>query len=347
MLEETVTIQSSSSADAQEPVEIPRQIGHVRLGEQLGQGASGVVFAAYDEALNRRVAVKVLHQLRVSPEAGGLAGFMAGVRSAAHIKHPNIIGVYNVESVRGMPVIVMEYVSGASLRDLVERTHRLDTPLAVYLATAIAAGVAALHEAQIVHRDLKPANILFDRDGQAYVCDFGLACEFRFGARAVGSEKIAGSPLYMSPEMFEGVISPQSDVYALGVMLFEMLAGRPPFSADTIEEMKAYHRHTPVPIEWLDDLALPDELGDVIARCMHKQRIMRYKSAEHLLRALARYAPASGRDELYRQRIAQLVAAPAGQTDTPRADEPPESSAHTMFDLVTRRAQKKRDSKGN
>ena len=121
---------------------------------------------------------------------------------------------------------------------------RMDLSLALYVMRSITSAVATLHDAGVIHRDLKPTNVLFDRGGEARVCDFGLACEFDAGAYKGNAEEIGGSPLYMAPEMFDGHVSPHSDVYALGVMLFEVLVGSPPFSAQSISD-RAVRRHMP------------------------------------------------------------------------------------------------------
>lgn len=367
-MQETMTVMLSHHAGGPpaDAVEVPRRVGSVRLGELLGQGAAGAVFAGYDEALHRKVAVKLLHRRRGGENDPATLELLSGIRAAASIKHANIITVHAVELAAGLPVIVMEYVDGVSMRDLLRRSGPLDAELALYLLRQLAAAVEALHSAGVVHRDLKPANILFDHDGAAHVCDFGLACDFDLASFRSGATGIAGSPLYMAPEMFDGHVSPQGDVYALGVMLFESLAGRPPFAAETISEMRALHERAEIPFEQLALRGGVDEaVCEVVRRATHKTRILRYKSAGHMLRALEPLSRA-GRDEALRLRVAEIVAAipladgPAGEADateggadaTAGADRPPgradlmSGPDATVFDLVARRAAAKRQTRG-
>jgi len=325
-----------------EAIEVPRQIGHVKLGEPLGEGASGVVFAAYDQVLRRRVAVKFLRTPIAADEAGGLAGFVDGVRAAAGVKHPHVLGVHHVDAISGIPYLVTEYVDGISLRELTRQAPRLEVPLAGYVMRTVSAGVAALHDAHIVHRDVKPANVLLERSGATYVCDFGLARAHGEIARYADSREVAGSPLYMAPEVFDGVVSPQGDVYALGVMLFELLTGRAPFAADSVDGMKRCHRDQLPPLELLENAGIPDELREIAGRALHKQRILRYKSAGHLQRALGRAAPPGMRDEVLRDQLAALVARACGVVDPEHPAANSDAPVQTTFDLLARRAAEKR-----
>lgn len=345
-MEETMTVMLSTGHGSEpEAVEIPRRVGTVKLGEMLGEGTGGVVFGGYDEALSRKVAVKLLHRRRGTTEDAAMIELVRGVRSAARIRHPNILTIHTVETVNQMPVIVMEYVDGISLGELMRRSGPMDLSLAMYVMRSVASAVAALHDANVIHRDLKPANVLYDRDGEARVCDFGLACEFDTAAFKGRATNIGGSPLYMAPEMFDGNVSPQGDVYALGIILFEVLAGAPPFSAQSISEIKTCHTAQEPPLWQLESRGVPEELCDIAARALHKQRFLRHKTAGHLLRAIERVRVPERRDETLRLHIAELVSARPGDTGVPDralAEEPP---AKTTFDLIARRAQQKREQK--
>jgi serine/threonine-protein kinase len=342
-MDETVTIMVSRGADAApQALEIPARVGNVKLGDKLGEGASGVVFSGYDEALSRKVAVKFLFRRFGDLSDSAVTELVNGVRSLARVKHPNIIGVHSVDKVEGLPCIVMEYVDGASLRDMLKRSGALPPPLALSLMRQVASAVGALHDVNVIHRDLKPANILFDRDGAAHVCDFGLACEFNAADYRGRTDSVAGSPLYMAPEMFEGHVSPHSDVYALGVILFEALAGRPPFSADTMSEIQACHVAQAPPMEWLEQRKTPEDVQEVIRRALNKQRFLRFKSAGHFVRSLEQVNLPGPAEERLRLELATLVAQARAQIrdDAPR---PAEGVALTTFDLLAERARRKRE----
>ncbi len=345
-MQETITVMlSTGHGAAPEPVEVPLRVGTVKLGNMLGEGAGGVVFAGYDEALNRKVAVKLLHRRRGTLSDSAMVELAGGVRSAARIKHPNIITIHAVETANAMPVIVMEYVSGISLRELLTRSGAMQLALAMYVMRSITSAVATLHDAGVIHRDLKPTNVLFNREGEARVCDFGLACEFDAGAYQGRAEEIGGSPLYMAPEMFDGQVSPQLDVYALGIILFEVLVGAPPFAAQSISELMTCHQAHEPPLWQLERLAIPEELAGIVARALHKQRFLRYKTAGHLLRALEEITVPERRDETLRLRIAELVSAPQQQQEDrapTSTDAPPDRTTH---DLIARRAREKRQRK--
>jgi serine/threonine-protein kinase len=345
-MDETQTVMVST-LQGQEPVPvtIPRRVGNVKVGEMLGEGTGGVVMAGYDEVLNRRVAVKFLHALGNSPNPAAVNEIVEGVRSAARVIHPNIVTVYSAETVRGMPVIVMELIDGVSLREVMNRGGAMDAALAVYAMRQVALAVEALHEGNVVHRDLKPANILVDRHGGPHVCDFGLACEFNLAASRGEARSIGGSPLYMAPEMFDGHVSPQSDVYALGVLLFECLAGQPPFRGNSMTEMSALHLSGVVPMELLEQQRVPDDLSEVVRRAMNRQRILRYKSATHFVRALEAVQLPLRRDDLLRGRLAELVMAGRAEGRSAAQSLSVDAPAMTTFDLIAKRANQKRSAR--
>lgn len=343
-MQETVTlVLDRAGGGERESIEIPRRVGSVKIGELIGEGAGGIVLGGFDETLNRRVAVKILHRYHGALNAAAAAEIVSGLRSAARIKHANIVTVHTVDQISGMPVIVMELIDGVSLRELRTRLPNVDVPLALHMLRGVVDAIAVMHDANVVHRDLKPANILFDRDGRPHVCDFGLAVEVdALKSRHSGGEAVAGSPLYMSPEMYDGHVSPQSDVYALGVMLFELLCGAPPFNADSMSSMRECHQAGEPPYERLAEHAVSDDVLDLLRRCLNKQRFLRFKTGAHLLRAIELLAPTGPRDEMLRLKLAAAVA--GARPDTPtQAPADAGAIAMTTFDLVRERAKRKRE----
>ncbi|QOJ15758.1 MAG: serine/threonine protein kinase [Planctomycetia bacterium] len=344
-LQETVTVvMDAAPGTGGQSITLPRRIGTVKIGDCIGRGGSGVVFSGYDDALKRSVAVKILHHLRGGARELDRGRLIDGVRNAARVRHEHLVMVHGVDLVGDFPVIVMEHVDGASLRDLLSARGQFDVETALHLAREVCAGVDALHRENIVHRDLKPANVLIDRGGVARVCDFGLACEVGGTAMARSDENVAGSPLFMAPEVFEGMVSPQGDVYAVGVLLFEMLAGRVPFDGDSIADVRDRHLHTDPPIDILAGAGVPDDLVELVGRCLNKQRIMRYKSAGHLLRALEEMPPRQRPDHV-RARVADGVNSLGPGAKRAEADRTPTPVAANTYDMLSARAAAKRKHK--
>lgn len=340
-LQDTVTVvMDVPTGVAAETVTIPRRIGTVKIGDQIGRGGNGVVFAAFDDALNRRVAVKLLHQLRGTQWALERGYCMDGVRAAARVRHDNLVMVHNVDLLQDIPIIVMELVDGRSVRELLAARHHFDVPTSLYIAREICRGVEALHAEQIIHRDLKPANVLIDRSGRPRVCDFGLACEVDSTLQTRRTSAVAGSPYFMAPEVFDGVISPQADVYAIGVILFEMLTGQLPFPGDTIELVRQKHKEQDPPLELLAALKLGEELTELVERALHKQRILRYKTAGHLLRALEQIET-HAREDLIRSRLADMIESLHG-TKTGPDDRTPATPPGGTYEMLSQRAAAKR-----
>jgi serine/threonine protein kinase len=201
--------------------------GRFELERLLGRGGMSEVWLAHDLELERPVAVKLLSSTGTAPR------FEREARSAASLSHPNIVGVFDFGEHEGRPYLVLEYVSGGTLD---ERLSEAPAPLAdeqvAEIARDLAAGLAHAHEHGIVHRDLKPSNVLFDEEGRAKIADFGVA-RLLSDATLTTTGAVVGTAQYMAPEQASGgEVGPESDVYAFGVILFQMLTGRPPFEAE-------------------------------------------------------------------------------------------------------------------
>lgn len=256
--------------------------------ELIGEGGMGSVFGAWDLGLDRRVAVKVLSpELATNPEAR--ERFRREARALAALTHPNLVSVFSVDELPdGTPFFVMEYVGERSLADLINPATLVSITEAQRILEMVARGLLAIHERELVHRDIKPANILLDNTGRVLVSDFGIAVgENAEAERITTSRGLIGSPEYMSPEQASGdPIDHRSDLYSFGVMAFELLAGRRPFLSDTFQALIVKHITEDPPI--LSDLRpdCPPYLVQLVARCLEKERSVRYQSAEQILEIL-------------------------------------------------------------
>ena len=217
------------------------------LEELVGSGGMSDVFRARDNQLDRRVAIKILHD-RYAGDPEYLTRFRTEARSVARLSHPNIVTVIDRGEDAGRQYIVFEHVDGENLKELVQRSGRLPVRRAIELALAVADGLAFAHQEGLVHRDVKPQNVLLSREGEIKVTDFGIArsLEVEHGVTQTGT--VLGTGEYLAPEQASGKpISPATDVYSLGVVLWEMLAGEVPFSGENFVAVALRHVNEPVP----------------------------------------------------------------------------------------------------
>ncbi len=252
-----------------------------RIVETLGAGGSSQVYLAEDQALGRRVAIKVL-----DPEAARdddvRRRFVKEARALAQLSHPNIVGVFDVGEVDGLPFIVMERLSG-SLKETIEREGPLEIADALRITSEIAAGLDAAHARGIVHADLKPSNILFDEHGRAKIADFGIA---RTPQDTAESPQLFATALYVAPERVQGrPATPRSDIYALGLIVYEMLTGKPPFTSANPQVLLRDHLvRAPLPPSQVRP-SLSRELDSIVLRALAKDPALRYGRAGELARA--------------------------------------------------------------
>ncbi len=264
-----------------------------QLLEQIGRGGMAYVFRARDLLLDRYVAIKILRE-DYSHDPLFQERFRQEARAAANLSHPNIVTVHDFGFDGGKLYIVMEYVPGTDLKTLLRQRGRFSVQEAVPLLVQACAGIGYAHRAGLVHCDVKPHNMLVTPDGRLKVTDFGIA-------RALATlhpeeeDVVWGSPLYFSPEQAAGQVpTPASDVYSLGVVLYELLAGTPPFRADNPQELARLHLYAePTPIrEYVPDI--PEPLEAIIHKVLSKEPSARYRTANQLGRVLVRFAMDTG-----------------------------------------------------
>src|SRR3954453_15399255 len=256
--------------------------GRYRLLGRLGSGGMADVWCAEDSLLNRRVALKFLHP-RFAQDEQFVERFRREASAAAGLQHPNVVGVFDRGTVNGTHYIAMEFVEGASLKDLIERG--LSVPEAVEIVRQVLAGVKYAHERGIIHRDLKPQNVLVDGEGRARVTDFGIA---RAGVSEITQTgSVLGTAQYLSPEQAQGLpVTTASDVFSIVVMLYETLTGHVPFDADTpvAVALKQVSEQPPPPSQL--NPKVPPALDAVVLRALAKEPGNRYASADEFLSAL-------------------------------------------------------------
>src|SRR5918994_6026092 len=203
--------------------------GRYRIEDRIGSGGMSTVYRAFDETLERQVAIKILHG-HISEDESSLERFRREARMVAQLSHPHVVMVIDAGEDEGHPYIVFEHVRGETLKDRIKREGPLPVAEAVAYAIEIGRALQAAHERSLVHRDVKPQNVLIDEEGRAKVTDFGIALGLESG-QLTGAGKVIGTTDYVSPEQAMGQdVTGQSDVYSLGIVLYEMLTGAVPFT---------------------------------------------------------------------------------------------------------------------
>jgi hypothetical protein len=263
--------------------------GRYALHDTIGSGATGSVFKARDALLDTWVAVKLLRaEYTANPDA--LDRVRQEILLSRDIAHPNILRVYHLASYEGGTYLTMQWIRGGTLADIIAQRGALPIPEVLGIAIKLASALAAAHRSNVLHRDIKPGNILIDEDGEPYLADFGLA-------RLIGEQGLTqhgvfvGTPHYCSPEQVAlEELDERTDIYSLGLVLFEMVTGRKPFEAGTVAEILAMQRSTPAPDPTSISPKLPGELAAIILRCLAKDPADRIANANELMEALGRVA---------------------------------------------------------
>jgi hypothetical protein len=256
-----------------------------RLEEKIGAGGMSTVYRAFDPTLERWVAIKLMHR-DISTDPDQLERFRREARAVARLNHPHIVTVIDAGEDEGAPYIVFEYVSGETLKDRIRRQGRLPVGEAVAYAIEVGRGLSCAHSHRLVHRDVKPQNVLIDPEGRAKVTDFGIARSLEAqGLTATG--RVLGTSDYVSPEQALGhEVTQQSDIYSLGVVLYEMLIGEAPFKGDSQVAVAMKHVREPVPDVQRRRPEISAALAAVIERATAKETQNRYPTVDELVHDL-------------------------------------------------------------
>lgn len=265
------------------------RIGNCRVVDEVASGGMAIVYRAIQDDLNRTVAIKAL-----KPELAGdeqlATRFEREAQSLAALQHENIINVYDFHREHDALFIVMEYVEGIDIYDLLDRCGRLPFDVAAVIAVQVARALDYVHYRDVIHRDIKPANIMISRQGGVKLMDFGIARDSSFDKELTQTGTGIGTPSYMSPEQILGdKLDSRSDIFSLGIVLYQMVTGRKPFVEDEERSvMNKIHLEPHTPARKLNP-ELPRELERIIDKCLQKQPKDRYRSGQALVMALERF----------------------------------------------------------
>ena len=255
--------------------------GRYQIIEELGKGGMGKVYKAHDTEIKEKIALKLIKP-EISADKKTIERFQNELKFARKIGHRNVCRMYDLNKEEGAYYITMEYVSGEDLKSFIRRVGQLPSGKAISIAKQVSEGLEEAHRLGVIHRDLKPSNIMIDRDGNARIMDFGIARSTE-GKGITGAGVMIGTPEYMPPEQAEAKeVDQRSDIYSLGVILYEMVTGRVPFEGDTALSIAMKHK-SEVPKNPKEfNTQLSDDLCHVILRCLEKDKAKRYQSAREV-----------------------------------------------------------------
>ena len=257
--------------------------GRYELIEKIGEGGMAVVYKGKDRLLNRYVAIKILRPEYTKDEQF-IENFRRESQAAAGLSHPNIVGVYDVGKEGNIHFIVMELIDGKVLSDVIKEKGRLDYKEAISIIRQVASALSLAHKNQIIHRDIKPHNILITSTGVAKLADFGIAKAVSAATIVGGSNKIMGSVHYFSPEQARGAyVDERSDIYSLGIVLFEMLTGKVPFDGDNPVSIALMHINDPMPSLTREVPGIPPQLEKIVNKATEKYQSNRYRNVDEMI----------------------------------------------------------------
>ena len=260
--------------------------GRYELIEKIGEGGMAIVYKGKDRLLNRYVAIKILRPEYTKDEEF-IESFKRESQASARLSHPNIVGVYDVGKEGNIHFIVMELIEGKVLSEVIKEKGRIEYKEAISIIRQVASALSLAHKNQIIHRDIKPHNILITNTGVAKLADFGIAKAVSAATIVGGNNKIMGSVHYFSPEQARGsYVDERSDIYSLGIVLYEMLTGKVPFDGDNPVSIALMHINDPMPSVTKEVPGIPPQLEKIVNKATEKYQSKRYKDVDDMIRDL-------------------------------------------------------------
>jgi len=292
-------------------------VGSYKITEQLGHGGMATVWKAYHAPLERYVAIKVLHPVFVD-DAAFLERFHKEAKIVARLVHPHIVPVYDFSEEEGMPYLVMRYVEGETLKTVLRRGS-LPLRRILKILRPVGEALAYAHGQGVLHRDIKPSNIMETPEGEVFLTDFGLARMMEDVDLAFSRDMMVGTPQYISPEQVRGEeLDRGTDIYSLGIVLFETLTERVPFEGDTAQAIIRAQIFSPPPRPSHFVPTIPESVERVVLKALAKDRGDRYRSVEEMMAALESAAQESGLSLPERAYVAPSPIAPQAVREPPR-----------------------------
>ncbi len=272
-------------------------VGPYKILEQFGQGGMATVYKAYQANLDRYVAIKVLHPALKEAE-GFLERFEREAMMVAKLEHPNIVPIYDYDQHLGNPYLVMRFVDGETLKSYLMKGP-ISMPRIVQIVTCVGSVLAYAHEQDVLHRDIKPSNIMLTEDGKVFVTDFGLARMVQIGESTLSLDMMVGTPQYISPEQAKGdKLDSGTDIYSLGVVIYELMVGQVPFNADTPYAIVHDHIFTPLPRPRDVNPHVPVSIERFLLKALSKVRSERYTTVTEMVDAFLTAVDQSGVEPL-------------------------------------------------
>ncbi len=319
--------------------------GRYELIEKTGEGGMAIVYKGKDRLLNRYVAIKILRP-EFTKDKKFIENFIKESQAAAGLTHPNIVGVYDVGQEGNIHYIVMELIEGKSLSEIIQEKGRLDYKEAVDFTVQIAQALSLAHKNQIVHRDVKPHNVLVTSQGVAKLADFGIAMPLSQTDMSESSDKVMGSVHYFSPEQARGAyVDERSDIYSLGVVLYEMLTGHVPFDGDNPVSIALMHINENIPSAKEEVNSVPYQVDRIIKKATEKYQSKRYKNVDEMiedLKSVSYIESRFGQKALY-----DPFGEKAEEEEKPQTEEPKTHKSQKSKAIVRKSSDAKNEKKEN